>query len=528
MNASKSDITDLCEYIVASDIFGRSSKKRKIFSYIVNEELAGRGRELKEYNIAIDALKYPESFNPQIDSSIRAEMYRLRKDIEAASDQLEQFKVKISFKKGSYRPHFSSEERKLTYKRPIMFAAMFALISAVFFLYHNYSQNQTLLTDCPSGRPVISLDFTAHSFPESELLLLERYLKQYQLFHIPEAGYKCKVQNSPTFVVSANVAARGRDKELIINVRESVSNALAFSDIISLPTNSDDLKINLAKTAYELAHPSQKLAQKSLDFHWNDLDKKNQYKCIVGIFDYFIEYDLKLYNHYYECMKTHHDTPNHLVEVDAMLAYLYFEQFRGYVPATKEKPENLFWSFTLEAQSKNGDHPEVKLMALRKQFYENPKISKWRILSTLEGILDGQEYNPHILNQTSFYYGTWIDEWDLAMRLSERAAQLDSSAQEIWHRTYGFKALLDDDPKIAFEKISQLDFHASKIPNIIALCSALQVNNDKAISIYKVHLSKLGFTSKRHIIDEINSIFPIKENRARKKLLSILEASDLK
>lgn len=80
---------------------------QSFLSYIVTEELAGRGNKIKAYSVAVDALGRPDSFNPGTDPSVRVLANRARNLLagyytgEGKDDPLY-----LVIPKGGYRPKF--------------------------------------------------------------------------------------------------------------------------------------------------------------------------------------------------------------------------------------------------------------------------------------------------------------------------------------------------------------------------------------------------------------------------------------
>lgn len=95
----------------------RSSPQLSAFlSYVVSEELAGRGALIKAYSVAVDALGRPESFDPTTDPVIRVMATRLRKALAGVYDEMpSSIPVEIMLFRGSYRPTFS----RRTVSRPV-------------------------------------------------------------------------------------------------------------------------------------------------------------------------------------------------------------------------------------------------------------------------------------------------------------------------------------------------------------------------------------------------------------------------
>jgi hypothetical protein len=87
--------------------FKRSPKLAAFLSYIVEEELAGRGEGIKAYTIATQALRRSDSFDPSNDPSVRVEAGRLRRVLdEVYAGEGRRLPVRILVPVGAYRPIF--------------------------------------------------------------------------------------------------------------------------------------------------------------------------------------------------------------------------------------------------------------------------------------------------------------------------------------------------------------------------------------------------------------------------------------
>src|SRR6187399_1157849 len=76
---TREDIRDQVNRVLSSAQLSNSNILSGLLHFIVNETLAGRSNELKEYNIGIQALKREANFNPQLDSIVRIHAGRLRR-----------------------------------------------------------------------------------------------------------------------------------------------------------------------------------------------------------------------------------------------------------------------------------------------------------------------------------------------------------------------------------------------------------------------------------------------------------------
>jgi hypothetical protein len=69
--------------VLRSTLLRRSPSLLRIAEYIAQTYLDGAAEDIKEYNIAVDALGKPVDFDPKRDSIVRVEVHRLRKKIDA-------------------------------------------------------------------------------------------------------------------------------------------------------------------------------------------------------------------------------------------------------------------------------------------------------------------------------------------------------------------------------------------------------------------------------------------------------------
>ena len=95
--------------ILASAGFASSPRMSRFLQFVVEETVAGRGGDLKEYVVGLRAFDKPESFNPTIDPTVRVEASKLRAklaryyDLEGRHDP-----IVVDIPKGHYAARFSS------------------------------------------------------------------------------------------------------------------------------------------------------------------------------------------------------------------------------------------------------------------------------------------------------------------------------------------------------------------------------------------------------------------------------------
>ena len=93
--------------ICNSGHFRGAESLKQLLEYLTRQAIEHPGRSVKEYQIAVEALGRPDTFDPRIDSSVRVKVARLRAklaDYYASDGRGESLRIEIP--KGSYRLHF--------------------------------------------------------------------------------------------------------------------------------------------------------------------------------------------------------------------------------------------------------------------------------------------------------------------------------------------------------------------------------------------------------------------------------------
>lgn len=95
------------EAVLHSQTFARADQLKCFLKYVCEMEMSGRGHELTEYLIGIEALGRPASYSPGDDSAVRTRAFALRKKLqEFYEHEQPQAVIRIELLKGSYCPHF--------------------------------------------------------------------------------------------------------------------------------------------------------------------------------------------------------------------------------------------------------------------------------------------------------------------------------------------------------------------------------------------------------------------------------------
>ena len=68
--------------ILNSGMFGRANNLVRLLTFVCEKHFEGATAEIKEYNIAVQALGRPHDFDPQVDTIVRVTAHALRKRLD--------------------------------------------------------------------------------------------------------------------------------------------------------------------------------------------------------------------------------------------------------------------------------------------------------------------------------------------------------------------------------------------------------------------------------------------------------------
>src|ERR1700686_1661113 len=99
------------EAILASGIFHRAPNLAQVLTYVCAKYFEGSAEQIKEYNIAVEALGRPADFDQKRDSIVRVEAHRLRKRLrEYYEAEGADHALRIDIPPGQYAPRFLLRE----------------------------------------------------------------------------------------------------------------------------------------------------------------------------------------------------------------------------------------------------------------------------------------------------------------------------------------------------------------------------------------------------------------------------------
>lgn len=98
--------------VIASGIFAKAPSLALLLDYVCTKYFEGQANQIKEYNIAVEALGRPPSFEPRQDSIVRVEAFRLRKRLKQYyENEGADRHLRIVIPSGQYVPQFLENGR---------------------------------------------------------------------------------------------------------------------------------------------------------------------------------------------------------------------------------------------------------------------------------------------------------------------------------------------------------------------------------------------------------------------------------
>jgi len=99
------------DQVLRSQTLDRADQLRSFLRYVCEMEMAGRGHDVTEYLIGIEALGRPPGYSTNDDSTVRNRAYTLRRKLEEFYEQeAPDADIRIEIPKGSYMPRFVERE----------------------------------------------------------------------------------------------------------------------------------------------------------------------------------------------------------------------------------------------------------------------------------------------------------------------------------------------------------------------------------------------------------------------------------
>ncbi len=232
------------------------------FRYVTEQYFKGCGEQIKEFNIAVEALGRPLTFDPKRDSIVRVEAYRLRKRLgKYYAREGWTHEIQVHFPVGKYAPEFRSprslpsesepepdsgpEIRSMRiFSIPVLAAAAIAVLAAVVLLY---PLRQPAVPDSPAR----SAAPPSAGVQGGAVRILAGSSRRFVDQKANEWGPDRFYTNGSSASISARPIRRTHDRGLYFSRREG-----NFTYDIPLPPGIYELRLYFAESQYGEDQPS--------------------------------------------------------------------------------------------------------------------------------------------------------------------------------------------------------------------------------------------------------------------------------
>lgn len=500
--------------VAASGCLGNSTRQYDLLKYLLCEERAGRGKRIKAYSIAIDVLGRSEDFDNSLDSIVRVEMHKLRKNLLTFNQTSNSFTLVIP--KASYRIKASPKQNTTVlskFRSPVFTLGILALIitagAGMFFakktgILHIHLHENTEL--CSSEKPNLKLMPThvigAMTLAPDTALLVDNYLhtglSQYKMVNLVSETTDCNSSGSPFYALETKIFATAEQPYISILVQHVSSHNIAFSEKIEFPKNSkalpEQVRWQFYQTASKLINANGLLLSDATTRMWTSVKAKQDYQCLELAFKHYTLFTTKKYLDAFQCTRNAIHRGTEIPEFYGFLATFYVEQARGNQPSTIEDPMGEAERLLNIAEGIHALNPEILSANLLVHALQ-PEANTEELKHLINVLVRQNPYNPHALLRVSQISGGKIGDWEQAKAYEATAFKLDDSkAYDFYYVDFGY-AFLFSSPQDAFECALKIYYPKSKISSIANLVAANKVGNRAHAQKSKNDLQALGLSS---------------------------------
>lgn len=276
-----SEIQIALDAILSSDAFRRSKRARSLLEYLVKETQAGRGDQLKAFNIAVDVFGRDASFDSESNALVRVQAGKLRERLELYYlSEGKENTLEIHVPKGSYVATFSEKPNTTspqTSNAPAVVQSLLlhrfflpfigvviAIITAVYFTLPSSPSKPVAENQAPqSGNNVMAqIAFEVQSSGERGKDLsafikqrADKTVKRYGQLYVAKSGVEGLVTSGKQPAYLARITTLVGDQEIDANLQVvdfANGTIIASSDVtLSYEDKTPDFKpleIEIAKT----------------------------------------------------------------------------------------------------------------------------------------------------------------------------------------------------------------------------------------------------------------------------------------
>ncbi|MCA0406961.1 MAG: hypothetical protein LCH39_12510 [Proteobacteria bacterium] len=525
-------IQPLVDRVAKSGIFGASERQVALLSYLVNEELSGRGEALKAYSIGTDVLGRGTRFDPAQDAIVRVEIGRLRKslDLYFATVGREE-PLRIVIEKGNYRPHFIQNTPPpatptTTFSAPdssgggwrrwariagIGLMGMLAVVEVI-HLSQSFFGSETTADDTPQlviAMPEVSGLGTASERVKFSLqAALAQELRSRSWLSVAIGGQIGAPARSASFTLRPALSnadgqwtltaflTRGPEREVVWTGRYDGRDNLLEPDTlrraIAAPINQD-----LGPMTGPIAEAVAIQSVSTIP------DTSTAFGCIVNV-RRFLRYNTqRQFADSKACVTRHIQTAPTLVELRAILTYLLI--LEAVQPNLSPLPTAINGALVADREVRReallneadnilrGASPTDRVMLQQRLILAACRGQTNVIREHLPFLLafNSRVSDPYIIR--AVIMGPVLGDWETAVESEAMALSMTATPTPRYQIVSGLRAAMDDKPVEALRLLTRAPMHSYPLGHLLVGLFAAEAGSPLHVRAARAQLRELGF-----------------------------------
>ena len=479
------EIREALSRILTSEELRSSQQIQSVLQFIVEQELSGRGEQIKAYTIAVDVLGRSTTFDPQNDSTVRVIAGRLRRALSAYYDvEGREDAIRIDVPKGSYRPSFrrqpvsgtppidalpdrtAAHRKTRNWRLGGVLAVGALLLTAVIFLASPSNRQPPSTTPLPRP-PVIGVTLFPNLSDDKSLDrlafglrfdLISKLATFSWLSVFAEKGVKNVDQrvgnpryppDGPAVDYVLSGAIYADDDRVIISYRlsETETQIVRWAKTYrrdmtasSLYGIQGDAAVDIS---VEIGRPEGVVAKLEAMRSRNSPEDLDAYLCVLGIHDYWRSFSAEEHLELRQCLEQAVDREPAYAEAYAALSSIYLDE-RRYEFNRREGYDPLERSMAMAEKAVKLD--PFSIMAKRALFGAYLAAGNLDAFKRIgRQAIEQSPYDPLLLADFGNKLAAGAGDWEEGISYLHRALGLNPDPAPWYFLTPAFRAILMDD-----------------------------------------------------------------------------------
>lgn len=505
------DVDNIMDDVVQSGCLGESQRQKKLLRYLLEEFKAGRSNKVKGYIIAIDVFGRPQDFDDSIDSIVRVEMHRLRKNLK--QHNLSGYKYEITIPRRKFAPKICIVEKQKPHWAPkkmifTVLALVIILASLLFFSLQNLKSNDDKSEAYMNGLfPVVGIEVINSDFSEGETR--EFVLELISLVSNPGIVLFFETnENETNKDFAIGLSLNKVDGDVIISVTPLLKGSTAgkkkqfeFKSADNIPKYADKM------IGDWVTNPENEM----LRFYARSGNRSPEilitFQCILDVHRFYANDALKFGGNerLYKCIDDF-QTENiyEQMELSYHRGLLLNHQIRGRIDFEIENPELQYDEIVDSMKTAHANNALVyELMISRVQ--RTQPLDKQELKRLLFEKYTKFELSSTELSNLSIQFGLILGDWEQAMEILDQYFEDVGRAEKrigyYVEASYGIAHLDFEQARVSYDRIPDLESYQV---NIMGLTIGCHLGDETLITDTVSSLTRLGLGRWDDYFDRIN------------------------